>query len=292
MVPEGDGNDSAVKKEQYENKIAEILKKLQDTVEALEFDFKEQLYERQELIRQLLEQLQLKNFEFVEYLTNVQDTTDRKIINLKLDYETKLNGILEQQDTLQLNVAIAEKRFSDANDAYYSKWIVERVDLLEQYDLDQGKIRCYENQLEILRKELRSRETTLNNNEMHLLKCKATIEEVEKRKENFTLTVKELRDECDALQRECDEKNEQISYLTIEKNQLERDITTKDLQIEALNGKVEIARHQMENERLRRMTMETTLSRINEDIRRISESIQNIPELKKLIFEMREKFLG
>lgn len=283
-------DDSASMKTQYERKISEILNKLQDTVEAMEFDFKAQLYERQELIRQLLAQLQLKNFEFVEYVTSVKDSNDRKVIDLKIEYETKLQQISMERDALQLNVAVVEKKLSIAIDAQ-NKWNREKEDLLAQYQLDQDKIQCFENQLEILRTEIHSREETLSNSEMHLLECRAAIEEVDKRRDNFNLTVKELRDECDGLRGKCKEKNERISYLTTELKQYKRDIAGKDLSIDALQSKLQIFRRQAENERLRRMTKETTLSRITEDIRKTSESIHNIIELKKLVFTLRAKYL-
>lgn len=145
--------------------------------------------------------------------------------------------------------------------------------------------------MEILRAEIHSRDETLNNSEMHLMECTTAIEEVNKRKENFTLTARELQDECDRLKEECEEKNERISYLTIELKQCERDVAAKDLSIEALKSKLEISRRQTENERRRRMTTETTLSRITEDIRRTSETIQDVPELKKMIFTLRERYL-
>lgn len=105
MVLKEVGADSAAMKSHYESKIADILSKLQDSVEAMEFGFREQLYERQELIRQLLVQLQLKNTEFVEYLTSVQDTNDRKVIDLKIEYETKLQQIIQERNALQVNAA-------------------------------------------------------------------------------------------------------------------------------------------------------------------------------------------
>lgn len=290
MVLKDAGDDSAAMKSHYESKIADILSNLQDSVEAMEFDFRERLYERQELIRQLLVQLQLKNTEFVEYLTSVQDTNDRKTIDLKIEYETKLQQIIEERNALQVNAAVAERKLSDAIDAQ-DKWNIEKADLLQQYKLDQDKIHCFETQVEILRAEIHSREETLNNSEMHLMECTAAIEEVNKRKENFTLTEKELQDDCDRLKGESEEKNGRISYLMTELKQCERDIAAKDLSIEALKSKLTIYRRQTEKERLRRMTTETTLSRITEDIRKTSESIQDVPELKKMIFTLRERYL-
>lgn len=290
MVPTDDGDDAAAMKAHYESKIADILNKLQDTVEAMEFDFKEQLYERQELIRQLLVQLQLKNSEFVEYMKSIHDANDRTVIDLKIESETKLQQIIDERNALQLKMTVLETKLSDAIDAQ-NKWQREKADLLLQYQLDQDKIHCFENQLEILRKEIRSREETLNNNEMHLMECKAAIDEVSQRKENFDMTVKELQGEIGALNGECKEKNERISYLTIELKQFKKDIDARDQNIDAFKSKLEISRRQAENEKLRRMTMETTLARIIEDIRKASESIQDIPELKKIIFTIREKYL-
>lgn len=166
-----------------------------------------------------------------------------------------------------------------------------KTDLLLQYKLDHDKIHCFETQVEILRAEIHSREETLNNSEMHLMECTAAIEEVNKRKENFTSTVKELQDKCDELKGECDEKYERISYLTTELKQCKRDIAAKDLSIDALKSKLKISERQTRNERCRRMTTETMLSRITEDIRTTLETIQDIPELKKMIFTLREKYL-
>lgn len=290
MVPTDSGDDVAAMKAHYESKIGEILNKLQDTVEAMEFDFKEQLYERQELIRQLLVQLQLKNSEFVEYVKSIHDVNDRTVIDLKIESETKLQQTIDERNALQLKMTVLETKLSDAIDAQ-NEWQREKADLLLQYQLDQDKIHCFENQLEILRTEIRSREETLNNSEMHLMECKAAVDEVNQRKENFTMTVKELKGEIDALNGECKEKNERISFLTIELKQFKKDIDARNLNIDALKSKLEISRRQAENEKLQRMTMETTLARITEDIRKASESIQDIPELKKIIFTIRAKYL-
>lgn len=290
MVPTDNGDDATAMKAHYETKIAEILNNLQDTVEAMEFDFKEQLYERQELIRQLLVQLQLKNSEFVEYVKSIHDANDRTIIDLKIESETKLQQIIGERNALRLEMTVLETKLSDAIDAQ-NKWLIEKADLLLQYQLDQDKIHCFENQVEILRTEIRSREETLNNSEMHLMECKAAIDEANQRKENFTMTVKELHGDIDALNGECKEKNERISNLTIELKQFKKDIDARDLNIDALKSKLEISRRQTENEKLQRMTMETTLARITEDIRKASESIQDIPELKKIIFSIRAKYL-
>lgn len=290
MVSSDIEHDSVALKAHYESKIAEMSNKLQDTVEALEFDFREQLYERQELIRQLLVQLQLKNSEFVEFLTSVKDANDRKHIGLKVECETKLEQMRLERDALQLNEAVVEKKLSNAVDEH-NQWNREKVELLSQHHLDQEKIRGLEKQLEILRTEIRSREETLNINENHLMECKAAIEEVSKRKENFTLTLKELQDECDGLKEMCKERNGKISYLTIELKQYEQDNAAKELSIDALKSKLKISRNQMETERRRRLTMETTLLRITEDLRITSESIQNIPELKRMVITLRQKYL-
>lgn len=290
MVSSDIEHDSVALKAHYESKIAEMSNKLQDTVEALEFDFREQLYERQELIRQLLVQLQLKNSEFVEFLTSVKDANDRKHIDLKVECETKLEQIRLERDALQLNEAVVEKKLSNAVDEH-NQWNREKVELLSQHHLDQEKIRGLEKQLEILRMEIRSREETLNINENHLMECKAAIEEVGKRKENFTLTLKELQDECDGLKEMCKERNGKISYLTIELKQYEKDNAAKEMSIDALKSKLKISRNQMETERRRRLTMETKLLRITEDLRITSESIQNIPELKRMVITLRQKYL-
>lgn len=195
----------------YENKITDILSQLQDTVEALEFDFREQLYERQELMRQLLVQLQIKNSEFVEYFTNVQDRNDKKVIELKTDYETKLQKIMHERNELQLNEVVVEKKTSDAM-VERNKWQAERADLLHQYHLDQEKIHCFEHQLEILRTEnLRSREETLNI-EKYLMECRSATEEVDTREKNFTLSLKELQNDCELLNDRCKENDERIAF--------------------------------------------------------------------------------
>lgn len=284
------GEDSVALKSRYEREIAEILDKLQDTVKAMEFEVKEQLNEQQELIRKAFAELQLKNAEYFEYVASMQDTNDRKIIDVKVEYETKLQQMIVEKNALQLNEATLEKKLSNATDTH-NKWICEKADLLLQYKLDQDKIRSFENQLEVLRTEIRSREETLNISEMRLLKCQAVIDEVNKRKENFSSTVRELQDECDGLRNECIEKNERISCLTIELKQYKRDIAAKDLNIDALQRKLEISKRQTENEKLRRMTLGTRLERITEDVRKTSESIRDIPELKKLIFTLRAKYL-
>lgn len=266
-------------REDYEQKLRKSAGCLQDTIEALETDFKKQLQERQELIRQLMQEMESKKAEFVEFCRQVEIDNDRKMVETKLNYEQRLK---EENDAMlkwRADAGVLNKKFNSVS-RNCDELEKEKSVLRAEHHKTQGVIRNFHKDISELKKEIEDRDNTIRDKEKRMNDLQKKYQELEKYKQVLNHKIVELKAQIEPREREIKEKKDQIVDMERELEALEQNNLQFELQLNDLKDKYHSTEKELKIERGRCRASRTQVSRICGDIYHLSGFIQNPTELK------------
>lgn len=266
-------------REDYEHKLRKSAGCLQDTIEALETDFKKQLQERQELIRQLMQEMESKKAEFVEFCRQVEIDNDRKMVETKLHYEQRLK---EENDAMlkwRADAGVLNKKYNSVS-RNCDELEKEKAVLRSEHHKTQGVIRNFHKDISELKKEIEDRDNSIRDKEKRVNDLQKKNQELEKYKQVLNHKIVELKAQIEPREREIKENKDQISDMERELEGLEYNNLQFELQLNDLKDKFHSIEKELKMERSRCRASRSHVQRICGDIYHLSGFIHNAAELK------------
>ncbi|XP_055839283.1 cilia- and flagella-associated protein 57-like [Episyrphus balteatus] len=204
----------------YEEKLRKSAGLLQDTVEALEVDFKKQLEQREELIRDLMQELQDVKFEFNEYCRQVEVENEKNTMDTVIKYENTLKAEQDEEILWRGKAGVLKKKSDTV--AKEAKRLLEEVELLnDEHTKSQRLIGKLMREKEDLRKDVQDREFAISVKEKRIQEILHKNQELEKYKQVLSHKITELKMQIEPRECQINEKRKQI--------------TEKELQLDSLN---------------------------------------------------------
>lgn len=276
-------------REDYEVKLRKSAGCLQDTIEALEMDFKKKLQERQELIRQLMKEMDAKKAEFVEFCSQVDVDNDRKMVETKLFYEKRLKDENDAMLKWRADAGVLEKKLSSVS-RNCEELEKEKDVLRAEHYKTLGIIRGFQRDVDELKKECEDRDQTIREKEKRVGDLQKKNQELEKYKQVLNHKIVELKAQIEPREREIREKKDQIIDMEKELENLEKHNLQSELQLSELRDKYISCEHELRLERNRCRNSRTQVSRICGDIYHVSGYIQEPTELKTEVMKLYHRY--
>ena len=276
-------------REDYEIKLRKSAGCLQDTIEALETDFKQQLHERQDLIRQLLSEKNSKELEFVEYCRQVEIDHERKLVETQLSYEKKLK---EENDAVvkwSADAGVLNKKFKSVS-KYCDELEKEKGVLRAEHYKTLAVIQNYQKDVEELRKEIEDRDITIRDKEKRVNELTKKNQELEKYKQVLNHKIADLKAQTEPREREIKEKKDEIADMEKELEALELNNSQLELRISELKDKYFATEKELKIERTRCRNSRSQVTRMCGDIYHVSSFVQLPVELKKEVMLLYHRY--
>lgn len=276
-------------RESFEDKLRKSSVCLQDTIEALETDFKNQLHDRQELIRKLMQEMGDKKIEFVEYCTQVEMDNDRNRMETQLQYEQKLKEEKDATSKWREEAGVFRKKYNDMSKE--ADDLREEVDILKvEHFSNEYTIETLNRNAEDLRKEIEDRDYAITDKEKRILELNRKNQELEKYKLVLNHKITELKSEIEPRERQIKEKRNQIAEMEKELEGLHTNNMSLELQLSELKNKYLSSITELEQERDRAKLARAHSQRISADIYSVAGSINDYEILRKGIKFLFQKY--
>lgn len=276
-------------REDYEVKLRKSAGCLQDTIEALETDFKKQLQERQELIRQLMKEMENKKTEFVEYCRQVDVDNDRKMVETKLLYEKRLK---EENDSMlkwRADAGVLDKKLISVSQNC-DELEAEKEVLRSEHYKTLSVIRHFKKDVDELKKEIEDRDLSILEKEKRMNDLQKKNQELEKYKQVLNHKIVELKSQIEPREREIKEKKDQINDMENELENLEQSNSQLQLQLSELKDKYFSTEKELNLERNRCRNSRTQVARMCGDIFRVSGFLQEPIGLKTEVMKLYHRY--
>lgn len=276
-------------KEEYEKLLRKSAGCLEDTIETLESEFKIKLQESQDMIRQLMNEIECKKTEFVLYCQQLNIDNDRRIIEMKMDYEKKLKDENELMQKWRADAGVLNKKLSvvSANCVNLER---ELCVLQNEHVKNKNIIRQYEQDLEEARREVKDRERNLMDKQACFEELQAKYHELERYKNILIQKTTDLRSEIGPKAREVQEKKYQIGDMERELEKLEENNVKMVLKVSQLNEKCHATEVELKNERSKYVASRGQVSQICRDIYNVSRHVQNVGKLKEEVIALYQRY--
>lgn len=276
-------------REEYEVKLRKSAGCLQDTIEALETDFKKQLNERQELIRQLMKEMDDKKIEFVEYSQHVEVDNDRNMVETKLEYEKLLKDEQDRSIKWRGEAGVLRKKFQSITQK--CETLTDEIENLQaEHENYQKKIQGFQKDIEDLKKEIKDRDITLQNKEKQVNELQKKNQELEKYKQVLQHKIDELKVQIEPRERVIKEKKDQIADMENELESLQKSNSQLELQLSELKDKYHGNEIELKAEKIRSRSSRSYVSRICGDIHEVSGLLQKQEKLKDGVKNLYHKY--
>lgn len=276
-------------REGYEEKLRKSSMCLQDTIEALETDFKNQLRERQELIRKLMQEMGDKKIEFVEFCNQVEMDNDRNRMETQLQYEQKLKDEKDTTSKWREEAGVFRKKYNDMSKE--ADDLREEVDTLKvEHFSNEHLIENLNRNADDLRKEIEERDYAIADKEKRIIELNRKNQELEKYKLVLNHKITELKNEIEPRERQIKEKRNQIAEMEKELEGLHTNNVTMEIQLAELKNKYLSSITELEQERERAKLARAHSHRISSDIYSVAGSINDYELLRKGIKMLFQKY--
>lgn len=263
-----------------QKQLEESYNNLQETVQALEIDFKKQLEERQCLLRDIMTEMDNKKSEFAEYCRTTNIDHDRHVWGMKCEYEQKIKELGDALTDAKLKVAILEKRLSDAA-VNFDEIEKEKLLIQQVHHNGQRRLKQLANDADELRCEIRDRDHVIRDRETRFKMCEKRNQELEKHKTVLNYKIDELNKAVEPRDKEIGLKMAQIARLKDEIENLVKHEIKLELKLNSRNDQLKASNVELVHEREKRRGLEALLNRIYRDIYLLSRETTNDKEFKR-----------
>lgn len=276
-------------KEEYELKLRKSSGCLQDTVEALENNFKKQLQERQDLIQQLMKDIEQQKAEFVEYCKQVEVDNDRNIVETQLNYEKRLKEEEESSVKWRGEAGVLQKKIITITEQS-EQMKKDIVTLKQQQGRSQQTIKDLQKDAELLNQEIQGRDVTIRDKEKKVNEMQKKNLELEKYKQVLNHKINELKSQIEPLEHEIREKKEQMNEMEKELEGLQQSHKQLTMALSELKDKHTGTAAELKKEKQKRRTATAQFMKVCGEIHELAEYIQKPEKLKLAIIELYQKY--
>lgn len=276
-------------RDDYEMKLRKSAGCLQDTIEALESDFKKQLHERQDLIGELMKQLEFQKKEFSETKRQIELDNDRKIVELKVNYEKKLKYENDMLLKCRAEAGVTHKKFLNVTNNC-DELTKEKDLLVAEHRKTRLTIRNLEKDVEELKYEIESRDQTIRQKEIRVNELLRKNDELEKNKQVLNYKIMEQKSQLEPREREIQEKKDEIANMEKMLEKLEQSKSKLELQLSELKDKLRGTKKETEAERGQNINFRSLIQRMSSDIYHLSGFVQQPVQLKAEVMKLFQRY--
>ncbi|KAH8348773.1 hypothetical protein KR084_010987, partial [Drosophila pseudotakahashii] len=275
-------------RESYEDKLKNSTGTLQDTVEALENNYKQQLNERKELIRDLMKEMQDKKAEFIEYCHEVELENDRNMVSTQTEYENKLTTERNETQMWRGKAGVLQKKFESQSREIDN--LLEEVEILkEEHHKSQRNIQKQMRNIEDLQKDIADRDYAINGKEKRIQDLLHKNQELDKYKQVLGHKIAELKAQIEPREFQINDKRKHIIEMEAELEGLNQNNVQLELQLKEMRDKYLSNVAELRTERHRAKASRECLHAICSDIYYVAGEINTAEGLKKAVKELFRK---
>lgn len=265
-------------KEEYEKLLRKSADCLHETTITLEKKFNQELKDRDNQIRTLLDEIQNKKEEFFHYCNQLNLDYDRKMAELSLKYERKLKETNDQLLKWRTEASILAKKVDGTSSSYIQ--FKNDVALLTEENNKNKKYICQlEQNLNELQREIELRDRLVNDKESCLKNAIEKSAMSEKLKNLFNERAIGLEAQIQPLHDKINENNHKIKLMQKLEVELNQKIEARTIQIDGLNVRYKAILNDLKMEQRNRSKYETKLNRMYSNLHKIVGNIQNVHKL-------------
>ncbi|KAH8299350.1 hypothetical protein KR044_000556, partial [Drosophila immigrans] len=275
-------------RESYEEKLKNSTGTLQDTIEALENDYKKQLDERKDLIRELMKEMQDKKDEFIKYCQEVEMENDRNMIATQTEYENKLTTERNETQMWRGKAGVLQKKYESQSREIEN--LLEEVETLkEEHIKSQQKMAKQLRNVEDLQKDISDRDYAIGAKEKRIQELLHKNQELDKYKQVLNHKIAELKAQIEPREFQINDKRKHIIEMEHELEGLNQNNIQLELQLKEMRDKYLSNVAELRSERHRAKAARECLSAICTDIYYVAGEVNTSEGLKKAVKQLFHK---
>ncbi|XP_065602497.1 cilia- and flagella-associated protein 57 [Cyrtonyx montezumae] len=276
--------------EEYEKQLHNLQESKSRAVEELTDYYEGKLNEKTLLLEEAEENMrqQLKAHE--EIKKQIEEDEDQEIQEIKIKYERRL--VEEKESNLQLKgeIGVMSKRLNSLQ-----KELRERDSNIEEIKLEQqnlqGIIKSLEKDITTLNTQIEKRTNTIQEKEKDIYDLKMKNEELEKFKFVLDHKIEQFRKQIESRENDSKIMKEQIHETERELKQFHKENIQLKLNITRSQQKLKATNNEMHKERQKKQSMEAIIKRFKMDLHNCVGFIQDYKKLKAGIHELYIKYV-
>lgn len=281
--------DLKVKMDQLKDEYEQLLHKaadcLQETIDTLGKNFKIDMGKREDQIRMLLDEIQMKKDEFFDYCNQLNLDNDRKVAQLNLNYETRLK---ESNDNLlkwRTEASILTKKI-DSTSTICEQLRTDITLLLDEHGKNKKYICQLEQNITELQIDIDIRNKVVCDKDACLMELIEKNSTMEKMKQFLSERAIQLEAQIKPLDEEIKRSICKIGEIEDFKRKLLRRIDNLNIEIETLKNQSKAISIDLKNEKIKYHHAQIVIKRISADICYMVQHIQDLPKLKDLVLSL------
>lgn len=275
-------------RESYEQKLKNSTGTLQDTIEALEYDYKKQLDERKDIIRELMKEMQDKKDEFIKYCQEVEMENDRNMVSTQTEYENKLTTERNETQMWRGKAGVLQKKYESQSREIDN--LLEEVETLKDEHLkSQMKMAKQMRNIDDLLKDISDRDFAISAKEKRIQDLLHKNQELDKYKQVLNHKIAELKAQIEPREFQINDKRKHIIEMEHELSGLNQNNITLELQLKEMRDKYLSNVAELRTERRRAKGARECLQAVCTDIFYVANEVNSAEGLKKSVKELFHK---
>lgn len=276
--------------EDYERQLGDMGESKETALADLTEFYQGKLEEMESTLQQMQDQQVEKQRENDETQRQIEEDTDREILELKNRYERQLRQEKEDNMKLKGDAGIMKKKVSSLQgDIETHKSDISR--LQSEVKKRDSIISSLKNDIDGLKKEIQERDDTIQDKEKRIYDLKKKNQELEKFKFVLDYKIKELKRQMEPRENEIKEMKEQIRKMEAELEESSRDNKALLLAIENHELKLKATTKEMNQERQQVHNLKVEIQGFKANLHNTTRFIQEPKQLKETMKEMYKRYL-
>nr|XP_012150129.1 PREDICTED: cilia- and flagella-associated protein 57 [Megachile rotundata] len=282
-------NSMNAMRKDYEKRLEEVEKHGIDELQAATVKYEALLYEKKLQLEQIQDEMTHQEQVHEQMTTQIEDDADQEILELRTNYESKLQEEKELNIRLKGEAGMIRNKFvASQKEIEELKRQVQRVQ--SQYKYFQTTIQELEKDKEDLRKEIIERDITVQDRENQIYELKRSNQELEKFKFVLNYKITELKNQIEPREQEIKELKEKIRDMETELVNLHKTNVSLELQLHELREKLGAARRELQYEMHRNKRCQQFVKKIRVDLLDVSGLVQEPQALKAAVTKLYHKY--
>lgn len=278
-------------KDEYEKLLKQSQTTLSETTEILENGFKIELKKYEDHIRRLMNESVQKKNEYTVYCKQMDADFDRQMIEIKTNYEVKLNQLIENVDYWRTNTSVMDIKIKTIT-TNYDELQIDKNDLLNENERNKLYINQLEQNIIELEREVAIKEQIAIDKEKQFEKSLENIQEQENGKLILIERLNELRAEIEQLENNIRTQIEQIELIRMDKSDLKKQINDLNVQVDYFRTKYRGILSEIKIERDKYTKSQILLQRVLNDLYKLADESYDTIKLKQMVALLRKKYLN
>lgn len=276
-------------KDEYEQLLRKSADCLEETIGTLSKSFKEEMSQREDKIRTLHDEIQIKKEEFFHYCNQLNLDNDRKVAQLNLNYETKLKESNDNLLKMRVETCILTKKI-DSSTTICEQLRTDISLLLDEHGKNKKYICQLEQNISELQIDIDIRNKIVCDKEACLMEAIEKNATMEKMKKFLNERAIQLEAQIKPLDEEIKRSTCKITEIEDLKKKLLWQIDDLQIEIQLLRNKSKAISIDLKAEKIKNLHAQTVIKRISADICFMIQHIQDFPKLKELALTLFKKY--